>query len=211
MESFDTEVFSLKIAEYEHTLVEFVTAWNRAEAALRGLLIRLCEATPASFILVSELGALGLAQSLSALTADRFDEDAKAAIGHAIKFFNQVREFRNYYVHGIGLVAFNNQTGEAFGVIDIISSKARLAAHQENIGIGELTKASDNAKQLWYLIQLLLRLLPGLTPGPPQIGLTLAELPQQYPLPARLQKPRSYLLEDFWRDPLPTQESPSET
>lgn len=85
-----------------------VITWNAAENSMRTILR--CILSQADFDrgrlvepLIVEAGAVGLVQALNC-AADEFPEDAPdvaEAIRAATTFFERVRPYRNYYVHGV--------------------------------------------------------------------------------------------------------------
>ena len=206
MEISDTERASQAIAAYEHSLAEFITAWNRVEASYRALLIAICGKTPAAYILTAGLGSRGLGEALRSYAADGMTDPHLSAVKHAVEFYNRVLGFRNYYVHGIQRIAYSAHARVAVGEVQAVSSKGRFVLHDELISQAEIEAARSMTIRLHHaLLELLQCFDPG-APEPTPPADRLEEFRVNNPWPDNLSKPRNYLLQNHFRDPMPPQE-----
>lgn len=202
----DTESASQAIIAYEHSLAEFITAWNRAEFTYRSLLVAVCGRTPAAYILTAGMGVRGLKEALLSYASDGMADADLLAVKHATEFFDRVLAYRNYYIHGIQLISYAAYAGVAVGEIHAVSSKGRFALHQELISQSEIETARQNAVNLHTaLIDLLLRFGPE-APQRTQSAERLEGFQARNPWPDTLKKPRNYLLETHFRDQTPLPE-----
>jgi hypothetical protein len=87
-------------------LGELLVFWNRAEHALQRLLYGLYE--PKSFdesvrvqTLIVELGNMRLTNALTTIANTLLSGDDKEHVLHTVAYFELLRPYRNYYIHGI--------------------------------------------------------------------------------------------------------------
>jgi hypothetical protein len=174
---------------------DLLITWNAAERAATKMLNHLCGNSPQTYILTSELGALGLQNALSSMAFGIVDAPFVDALKHGVDYFDRVREYRNYYVHGIHAVGSVN-TEEAFGMIEMLSAKKQFAIDEERVPIERLAEVkmmAGNLFAVWTNIYVHFVTNPaGDKPG----WVPLGEFLEAHPLPARLQKPRQHPLSD---------------
>ena len=196
-------IVSQKIAQYEHDLAEFLTSWNRAETAFRGLLVDLCGKTAGAYILAAGLGTRSIKEAVLSFAADAMDAEMTSATKHVIEFFDRVLAYRNYYIHGIHLIAFDNTTQESFSEIQAISSKSRFAVHEERVPSTAIKMARINCICLEMALQRLRQCCDPTGHGLTEQQADISVFREQYPLPEPLSKPRRYLLENLWQSSSP--------
>lgn len=118
-----------RLAPYYALLGELIVSWNRAENMLSMVLTAICGGgSPLVWILTSDLGAVSLENALKSATADLAAEELKDSIYHMVEWFSRLREFRNYYIHGVQRV-IKGETG-LIGLIGQRSAKSVLAFHE---------------------------------------------------------------------------------
>jgi hypothetical protein len=179
------------LSAFHAAIGALVISWNRAESILKVLLIALCGASPKTWILTAELGNVGLENALKSASADLAPEELKDHIDHAIEWFSRLREFRNYYVHGIGRIGIVNDEMVAF--LGQISAKTALAWHEEYLTVSRITMLDGQvADFISFASGIELRLYAALKVATRRKQ-PLPPLPQMPPLPDRMVKPRRYL------------------
>ena len=206
MELSDTESASQAIIAYEHSLAEFITAWNRAEATYRSLLVAICGGTPAAYILTAGLGSRGLKDALLSYASDGMTDPELSAIKHAVEFYDRVLAFRNYYVHGIQRISYNIHARVGVGEVQSVSSKGRFTVHEEIISQVEIEAARSMAVRLQMALIQLLQRFDLHAPERTLAVERLEEFQADNPWPDTLKKPRNYLLETHFRDQTPIPE-----
>jgi hypothetical protein len=110
---------------------------------MRYLLMVLCGKKPSTYVLTAELGSQGLLQGLRAISATQSAEIA-AAIKAVCKYYETLRAYRNYYVHGLTAIAYSD--GHAIGAIAMMEAKEVLRIAEDRITLSEvqaLTEQSD--------------------------------------------------------------------
>ena len=166
--------------------------WNQAEDILRDILVNLCGGEGLEiWILTAELGAVSLENALKSASNDIAKDKLKPYIDHAVEWFSRLREYRNYYVHGIKSVTFSGDLSP-IGVIGQTAAKTRIVIHRENVTLEAiiifLNRISDFMKFCsdleFHVAATSLKVIALSKPLPP--------LPQMPLLPDRLQKPRQY-------------------
>lgn len=185
------------LTPFYSALGELIVIWNQAENRLRAILVGLCGIGPRTWILTAELGAISLENALRSSSQDIALPDLKPHIEACIKWFNLLREYRNYYVHGIIDVNIS------FGYISQTSAKNGLVLHGEVIDVTALSDLIKKIKDFLDFssdVEFRASALPltSFSDGKP-----FPPLPKIPLLPDRLQKPRRYLTD------VPPQPSPS--
>jgi hypothetical protein len=176
-------------------LGRMIVSWNLAEDCLRGLLAALCSGRTRrdflrSQIVTLELGTTGLVHALQAFAQDVFrDADASKAVLQAVTYFERLREYRNYYVHGITATVSMPSKGPC-GVIATGNAKGRITRNRETISVGQM-QVSERADELTTFI---LGIVNYLFPGKGE-----RSLPEMPPLPDRLSRRRQLLTEQLPR------------
>lgn len=181
------------------SLGELVIAWNSAEIALRRLLSFIAFGNAGhnahkAYILTAELGAVALEQALRSFANFSSDVEAAAAIKHAASFSERVREYRNYYVHGISGLGYGAAPDKSvpLGFIFYTSAKGHLKEHFQLVQASLLDDVANHCRTLGrYAMDLDATLRSRRTRG----GAPLSPMPQMPPLPDRQVKPAHILQE----------------
>ena len=181
---------------YYASLGAATVAWNQAENSLRQMLIALCGASPEIWILTAELSAIPLERALQSGATDIASARLKPFIEHCIEWFDRLREYRNYYIHGINDVSLH-YSGKFVGDASQTTAKRRLVIHQEFIFEERLLHFRQQAAELLafssdVLFHVAAHPMTAFSDGKP-----FPPLPEMPPLPDRLQKPR----QNFTTDP----------
>jgi hypothetical protein len=187
MDTSDTRIFA--------SLGEVVVKWNRAENSLRQIAVGACKPSPEIWILTAELGGVSLESALKSLARDVLPSSLAAHVIDVVEWFSRLREYRNYYVHGIYEVRAN-ESGEKIGFISQTTAKNGIVLHVETISEREILTLSQKIDEFigyasdveFHVSAHPLTEFSGGTPFPP--------LPQKPQLPDRLQKPRQRLTDD---------------
>jgi hypothetical protein len=176
------------------TLGEVVVEWNRAEEILKMILVALCGANPKTWILTAELGNVGLENAVKSATADLAPDEFKDHIDHTVKWFSRLREFRNYYIHGVQRVTMGD--GENIGLIGQVSAKTALTWHQEALSLNRLQELLAKIREFIAFASTVELHLDVTIKKESRVLLQLPPLPQMPPLPDILVKPHRYLQGD---------------
>jgi hypothetical protein len=185
---------------YLCALGSLIVNWNQAENSLRRILIDLCGASPAIWLLTAELGSVSLENALKSASFDIGPARLSPYIDHCIEWFSRLREYRNYYVHSINDIGLNSAE-KVVGVYLQVSAKKRITVHSEFIGLDRINKFNSDVIEFLNFVSDVqfhvsahpLTEFPDGRPFPP--------LPEMPLLPDRLQKPRQYLTADPLRPP----------
>ncbi len=143
--AFDTRLKTM--GAYKVALGDFIMTWNQAENAMRRLLLTLCGPSPTTRILTAELGTRGLTDGLNAM-ATTLKGERRIAVETVVKLYNRIREYRNYYAHGISIIACHPDTNIAMGVAHMAMAKGKLAVAQDIITIQQLEATTGWANSL---------------------------------------------------------------
>jgi hypothetical protein len=163
---------------------QLVVDWNFAEGWLRQLLVTLTQLDrETAQILTAELGAIGLENALSAFATHRLPDEEGAAVRHALKMYELLRAYRNYYIHNIAFDA------GSFGVTAEVSAKGKVKANSDRLEPETLKAVSDQCAVLGGYIHLIHERISRLG----QHG-ALPPLPDKPPLPEKLAKTPMRLL-----------------
>jgi hypothetical protein len=196
----DNSLVDANRKEFLVEIAEFLLTWNQAERMAARVLNHLCGESAQTYILTAELGALGLTNALASMAADIVEPPFDEAIRYGIEYFDRVRVYRNYYIHGIRAVGSINDE-RAFGVIDTASAKGKFTLHEERIYIDKIREArmmAGNLTGVWTNIYM--RFVHSSSEGQTE-WMPLLEYLKTHPLPPKLQKPRRFPL----NEPLPPQ------
>lgn len=181
---------------------EVIMEWNQAEARARRFLFELIGGHDASsYILLAHLGNVSLTDAISAYKEIRSPELVEH-IGHYCTYFDRLREYRNYYVHGLMLVSPDWSTGvpNFCGEIEQITAKGRLAQTDDKVTAEDLKQLKNWMIELaTYDFVVRAEFNPQSRPA----GL-IPLTPQRKPLlPDRLQKTRRFPLGEVPQVPAP--------
>jgi len=168
--------------------------WNQAENMLSNLICHLYGLGNHGNILVAHMGNVALKDALTTLSFEFSDDVFRDHITHYLAYFDRVREWRNYYVHGILIEA--EVAGERGGYIQQMQARGKLAVTQQFVSVADVNRVTEMCETLrayggWINLEPHRRdpTIDFLKDQPP---LASRDKP---PLPDRLTKPRAYLLD----------------
>jgi hypothetical protein len=176
-------------ARYMAMLGELIVTWNQAESTLRTLLYYLCGGTTATHILTAELGAMGIYHGLKSI-APTMRPEVQVAIECVADRYDLLREYRNYYVHGITGVGFVPRQ-DAVGHAWMASAKGKLRVAEDKIPLTTLDQIAGN---IALLREAAADILDEIHPVPGSRAHPPLPSPQTLPPLARLEKSLRYLL-----------------
>lgn len=139
---------------------EMIVSWNRCEGRVRDLIIWLSGGrSPATLALTAHLNAISLIQTLEAL-ANGQEVEIGGHIDHFRECVDRLREYRNYYVHGISDVGpgwpISPQTG---AWIYQVSGRRRVTIRSEIIDYTalhdlciQLRLVADYGKRIHHMV-----------------------------------------------------------
>lgn len=174
-----------------------ILTWNMTEGTMRGLLAHFIGSESVrevlkGRILTAELGTTGLADALRALAINILPEDVGKPVSHAVDYFERVRSYRNYYVHGITNIL--NSTSGPHGFIISFAAKGKLIEHKDLVSVADLAFVTDHSMDLKNYIT---RIGAHLQWTAELFGGSRPPLPEQPQLPKKLTKTAIPLLELF--------------
>lgn len=169
-------------------LGEMIVRWNQAESEMKALLLNLVGLdTKAAWILVTELGSVSLEQALKSVAQDLAPPHLQSHIRGLVDWFSRLREYRNYYAHGIQ----TQVVGGGQGILAQVTAKNGLIYHGGTVSSNELEAITLKiidftafAKHVGHHAFAAIHSSEDPDSPPPR---SLEEMP---PLPDRLQKPR---------------------
>lgn len=130
-------------SELFRRLGQLVMFWNRAEETTRLLIRDIATGEPHDIdTLTAHMGSIGLCDALRTLSNDTADTKLNSCINHFIKYFEIMREYRNYYVHSLVGI----EGGE--GVLMSISARSNLSLHTESVLSIDVADAAHKCFQL---------------------------------------------------------------
>lgn len=171
-----------------------VVEWNHAESLLNTLLSFLSGGGTRVAILTAHMNTVAVCQALRTLANEKLaDDDVAPHVLHYTDYFDRLREYRNYYIHGIKAVGFSE--GEAVGIAETVTARERWTLHQLTLSVHDLRQSVEliidlvryGSKIMSHLMWTHNNSLPI-----PEQHRSLSEKP---PLPEKLQKPRLFLLD----------------
>lgn len=183
-----------EIKEYALSLAEFITGWNRAERVLHLILNELVGGTGETFIIIVEMGNRSIVSALLSYAADKMNETERRAIKHLTEYFERMLIHRNYLVHGLHLLAYDNKTNQAVGEVYTVSAKNRLIHHHEIISKAEIEAKRVMLTELSHALTWMHIYVGNRRSQKKPQNLRLEEFQQHYPLPNVLVKPRAFPL-----------------
>lgn len=140
------------------------------------------------------MGNRSVANALLSYAADKMNDVEKGAIKHLVEYFERMLTHRNYLVHGLHLLAYDNKTNQAVGEVYAVSSKSRLIHHQEIISKADIEAKRVMLTNLTHALTWMRIYVEKRHPQKSQQNLRLEEFQQDFPLPDVLVKPRSFPL-----------------
>jgi|SRR6185437_2030581 len=170
-----------------------VVQWNHAEALLNALLSYLSGGGARIEILAAHMNTVAVCQALRTLANDKLtDDDVAPHVIHYADCFERLREYRNYYVHGIKAVGISE--GEAVGIAETVTARQRWTLHQLVLSIDDLRQTILLLTDLVrYGSNIMAHLMWTHNKSLP-ISEENRSLSEKLPLPDKLQKPRLFLL-----------------
>ncbi|MBM7043584.1 hypothetical protein [Rhizobium lusitanum] len=166
-----------------------VMDWNVLEAAIELITYRLAGGGGHIEVLTGHLGALGMNEAMKTLSTEFGPADLRNDIAHLAEMFDRLREYRNYYVHGIRLLGAGGDSGPVIGLSQSTTSKSRLKLHQAIVTKDELMVLSGQLDECKRFADWLTVKLYGIE-GPEMPILPRPDTPA---LPVRLKKPTIFL------------------
>jgi hypothetical protein len=119
---------------------EIVMEWNQTEARARRFLFDMIgDLGASSYILLAHLGNVGLTDAISAYK-EMLSPDLSEHIDHYCAYFDRLREYRNYYVHGLMVISKEWSGGSHYGEVEQITAKGRFARTDDKLTIQDLNK-----------------------------------------------------------------------
>ena len=125
------------------TMGRIIFNWNSIENCTRNLLNTLVKAGAKSTIVTAHMGTQDQINALKTIANTYLDRDQKEHILHAIKLYERLRGYRNYFVHGFS--ALQMGSSPMAGMVDI-KAKGQFV-------IEELPLTSDNLAKLSHIIR----------------------------------------------------------
>ena len=129
-------------------LGEAIVEWNCLEGSLRGALVDLMleKKEPVIFdilrikIMTLELNNVGIEQALKSFAENILTDILSDKIKHAVLFFERLRAYRNYYVHGVtGIMGFTDAPSKYhMGRIDNSTAKGKLVQYRDWVTVEQL-------------------------------------------------------------------------
>lgn len=107
-------------------LGKMIVEWNKIESHTRFILRLLAGGGHTSDVLTANLGTAALSEAIKTFADLENDNTLKKWLLHYAEHFSRIREYRNFYCHGISFFALTNE-GECVGLGQEISAKGRLA------------------------------------------------------------------------------------
>jgi hypothetical protein len=173
---------------YLAALGMMVMKWNVAESFLRHLVASLLDGSGSTrddrkYILVSELGPIGIQHALNTFADDFQDTELRDALRHVSKYYELLRGHRNYYAHGI--INLVPENAGIYGNIHYLEAKGKLIRRRDLIDVTALNQVTQNARALYYYVQRLLDHIPEKS--------KTRRMPDKPPLPPSVSKSAIYL------------------
>lgn len=178
-------------------LGQIAIEWNNIDALMRLLLSVFIGGGDKTDIITAHMNSPVFINMMKTFTAEYAPKDAQAHFTCLYEFYDRMREYRNYYIHGITNIAYEKD--RPIGFAQSRSARGRLVLHQDSIDLTKLQGCLDNLDTLRaFLNRFLDEFLWGGNKKDLVGYLPLAsiEIP---PLPDKLQKPRLFLLGEATR------------
>ena len=188
-----------RTAQNVHNMIyhigDFVVLWNTCEGALRHLLAHLSGGGVSYDILAAHMNPNALLHAVRTFGNDVVEAPFDDHIGHAAEYFDRLRAYRNYYVHGIHSISAD-AGGDAVGLANELSARGRLVLHPKEIRIGELL---DVMRKMAIFRNYVYHLINFYQWTRDNTFHTYAEFkvpPEKPPMPPKLEKPKLYPLDE---------------
>ena len=181
-----------KAQEYLAKLGEFVVQWNHVEAITQMMLRNLAGSGFKADILIANLGNVAPREAIVTLANEFSEPLIRDHIIHYCKFFDHVREHRNWIVswRSCASTVGRSRVGR---YPECLSVGVRLVSHQSFTGADEIVARTQDTVTLQQYGTQLLAELGAFDKDPP--GFQPLSSLEKPPLPERLQKPRLFLLD----------------
>lgn len=139
-------------------LGEMIVYWNRLDNAMRGFLLGLYDAQSFQEIIranaiIVELGNVGLAQAVKTLANEILSGEVRDHTLHAVKYFERLREYRNYYAHSIASIIPAKSGPHGFAAQT--TAKGKYKWSRDPISIPQVR---DIARHCYLLVNILTRI-----------------------------------------------------
>ena len=139
--------FEAATRQYTSALGEFIMAWNHAENTVRWLLMALSGSTSiASHILTAELGSRGLTDGLKAFSPT-LEPPIRETVLLVVELYDRLREYRNYYAHGIMTVAVRDGV-TLTGWATMASAKGKLGYAEDFVTLAQIMARLEDSRRL---------------------------------------------------------------
>lgn len=162
---------------FETLLGRTVVVWNAMEGEVRQLLLLLASDQGrieglAPHILVAEMGMRQMSETIQALAASCFPDDAeRSAIHHVAVLYENLVAYRNHYVHGI------QHIHENVGCVGAFSAKGKFKVISGDVTVEELGTFIDKVGEVFDYVMSIAAYLHGYEGG----QASLPDKPQQLP------------------------------
>ncbi|MET3892063.1 hypothetical protein ABIE41_003139 [Bosea sp. OAE506] len=171
-------------------LAYVLVRWNNYEAMLSLILYSIIGGGPKADVLISEMGSTAMINAINTYAADFTDPPLSDHLLHSTKYFERMREYRNYYIHGIKHIGGNGSL-EAGGHIQTNSAKSRFVMHEQLVAPAEIVGFAEKIEIGRAHADQIISHLWGLQPG--EAGVKPLGSLEKPSLPKRLEKPRQFL------------------
>jgi hypothetical protein len=187
-------------------LGEVVIEWNQTEGRARRMLSKLIQPpSDANYILLAHMGNTTLTDAIKAYS-ELQSAEMKDLLAHYCNYFDRLREYRNFYVHGImratQRIDHETRTGTPIGEISQVTARGRLS-----VSTAEAT-LDDLGRMLGWMLQLSpfdTSLFWDITQTRPQYALP-RRAPSKPPLPDKLQKTHQFPIAEAQQQQAPQPE-----
>jgi hypothetical protein len=131
-------------AEIHQLIDEMIVQWNACEGRLRDMVIWLSGGrSVATLALTAHMTAKALTDALPALTGSKSAE-VREHFEHYSKAVDILRDYRNYYVHGISLVSRSVINPDPLAWVSQITGRMRVKIHHDLVGVDVLRPIRDD-------------------------------------------------------------------
>jgi hypothetical protein len=128
-------------------LGNMLVAWNRAEYCARQLLNWQCDG-PFVLVLTAEMGSVAIRDTIFAIATHTHDLDLASHLDHFANYFDILREYRNYYAHGVTMIAPPMGPNPSRGIAHQLSARQGLKLDHDPISFEQLDFVINHAMTL---------------------------------------------------------------
>jgi hypothetical protein len=182
-------------------LGELIVKWNACENLLRTLLIYAAGNTDRSNILTAHMGTTEVCDALKTMANEFAPPEINEHIPYLITFFERIREYRNYYVHGISGFMTKQDDQTIKGYTQQRVARTRLTVYADFIGEDDLKAVLGYLDGFTKYINPIL--VPLLWPkgAPPEVKVVPISSLEKPRLPDKLQKRPLFPLDEQRQPP----------